>query len=186
MTASFAGDGISARDHWASTEKKPVTFAAICRASSRLRSRPRRGAPPCRLLRAMVSPKTSRAVPRRSVLLVSGLEIPPMMLDDWPRRNGWRRRRWFGSTGHLAQLLHLERFDVLEAVGDAATELQELRALSEPALPLQRLGRNAPALSQLLLIKVLDAHVRSLLLRRTHERNSTPVRWGKSGGPRGD
>ena len=35
----------------------------------------------CRLLRAMVSPKTSRAVPRRSVLLASGLGIPPMTLD---------------------------------------------------------------------------------------------------------
>jgi hypothetical protein len=29
----------------------------------------------------MVSPKTSRAVPRRSVLLASGLGIPPMTLD---------------------------------------------------------------------------------------------------------
>jgi hypothetical protein len=35
----------------------------------------------CRLLRAMVSPKTSRAVPRRPVLLASGLGIPPMTLD---------------------------------------------------------------------------------------------------------
>jgi hypothetical protein len=34
-SASFAGDGIFARDHSASTEKNPVTFAAICRASSR-------------------------------------------------------------------------------------------------------------------------------------------------------
>ena len=35
----------------------------------------------CRLLRAMFSPKTSRAVPRRSVLLASGLGFPPMTLD---------------------------------------------------------------------------------------------------------
>ena len=34
----------------------------------------------CRLLRAMVSPKTSRPAPRRSVLLVSRLGIPPMTL----------------------------------------------------------------------------------------------------------
>ena len=35
----------------------------------------------CRLLRAMVSPKTSRSASRRSVLLASGLGIPPMTLD---------------------------------------------------------------------------------------------------------
>ena len=34
---------LSARDHSARTAKKPVTFSVICRASSRLRSRPMRG-----------------------------------------------------------------------------------------------------------------------------------------------
>src|SRR3984893_7330757 len=43
LVVSFAGTGISARDHSASMAKKPMTFSTICRASSRLRSRPRRG-----------------------------------------------------------------------------------------------------------------------------------------------
>src|SRR6266542_1296817 len=40
---SLAGTGNSARDHSARMAKKPLTFSAICLASSRLRSRPRRG-----------------------------------------------------------------------------------------------------------------------------------------------
>ena len=43
LVVSFAGTGISARDHSVRMAKKPVMFSTICRASSRLRSRPRRG-----------------------------------------------------------------------------------------------------------------------------------------------
>ena len=70
----IGGGGFSARDHSASTPKKPVTFCMIWRASSSVRSRPgavarlagsgrsacRRH---CRLQRRDVSSKTSRAVP---------------------------------------------------------------------------------------------------------------------------
>jgi hypothetical protein len=40
---SFAGIGLATRDHSARIAKKPVTFSAICRASSSVRLRPMRG-----------------------------------------------------------------------------------------------------------------------------------------------
>ena len=42
MAEGFAEDGVSARDHSARITKKPVTFSAICRASSLFRARPKR------------------------------------------------------------------------------------------------------------------------------------------------
>jgi len=59
LSASFDGDGISAHDHSASTEKKPATFAAIRRASSLLRSRPRRGCQTWRVRRITSSSSDS-------------------------------------------------------------------------------------------------------------------------------
>jgi hypothetical protein len=74
-------------------EKKPVTFAAICRgvvAAQLATEAPLPDLPGaagsshtsgCRLLRVTFSPKTSRTIPRRSVLLASGLGISPTTLD---------------------------------------------------------------------------------------------------------
>ena len=43
LSLSLAGFARSDRDQSSSTAKKPDTFSTICRASSQLRSRPRRG-----------------------------------------------------------------------------------------------------------------------------------------------
>jgi hypothetical protein len=50
----------------------------------------------------------------------------------------------------------LEGLDVIEAVGDAAAEFQEGRALAEPAPPLQRARADLPAAREF----VLAQHVR--------------------------
>ena len=91
MPASFAGAGISARDHSARTREEagdvlgdlPGVLAAEITPEARLPDLRVRDPvdSDCRLLRAMVSPKTSRSASRRSVLLASGLGIPPMTLD---------------------------------------------------------------------------------------------------------
>jgi hypothetical protein len=87
LVVSFAGTGISTRDHSASIAKKPVTFSTIWRASSRsgyaraVASRLHAsGRSDCRLLRAVVSPTTSRPASRRTVPLASGFGIRPINL----------------------------------------------------------------------------------------------------------
>ena len=89
MPVSFAGDGIfGPRPLGEDGEEAgdvlgdlPGVLAAQITPEARLPdlAGPRRS--DCRLLRAMVSPKTSRSASRRSVLLASGLGIPPMTLD---------------------------------------------------------------------------------------------------------
>src|SRR6516162_500278 len=78
----------SAFDHSARTAKKPVTFSAICRASSQLTSRPRRERQSLRVGSIRLSFAAGDGFIRRphgrivaAVLLASGLGFPPMTLD---------------------------------------------------------------------------------------------------------
>ena len=130
-------------------------FSAICRASSRLRSRPRRGCQTsrvrrighlsgCRLLRAMVSPKTSRAAPRRSVLLASGLGIPPMTLDlnvicisgvpiaGIAAIGAASARQFFLGDGELVGLARPDHELAFAAVADLAGDGAIEKAVPEP------------------------------------------------------
>ncbi|MDI3307829.1 MAG: hypothetical protein QJR07_12075 [Acetobacteraceae bacterium] len=52
----------------------------------------------------------------------------------------------------------VERLDVLEAIGDAAADLEEAWPLAEPAPALQRARADVPAASQIGLVQMPDGH----------------------------
>jgi hypothetical protein len=68
------------------------------------------------------------------------------------------------SAGAVAQLVLLERCDILHAVNHTAAELHELRAFSGPPPPLQRAVRDVPPPGQFFLIEVFELHLRLLSL----------------------
>ena len=60
-----------------------------------------------------------------------------------------------GPRRDLPKLLGLERFDILKAIGHAATELHEARPLTEPAPAFQGARADLPAAGKLDLIEVV-------------------------------
>jgi hypothetical protein len=81
-----------------------------------------------------------------------------------------------------AELLDLVALDVLNAVDDAAAELQELWAVAHPAPPLERALADIPALGELALIEMFRAHAQLLqLVRKCAEHGISDV--GFSGRP---
>src|SRR5690606_27802073 len=75
------------------------------------------------------------------------------------------------AGGALADLLGLVGFDILEAIDDAAAELDELRAFTRPAPAFQRAVRNVPASGELDLGEVSGSHLVLLgSLRKPAER----------------
>src|SRR5690606_22859277 len=75
------------------------------------------------------------------------------------------------AGGALAELLGLVGFDILEAIDDAAAELDELRAFTRPAPAFQRAVRNVPASGELDLGEVSGSHLVLLgSLRKPAER----------------
>jgi hypothetical protein len=65
-------------------------------------------------------------------------------------------------------VLDLVRLDVIFAIGDPPTQLEEPRTFSGPAPALKSTGAHAPAAGELVLVQVLDTHKLLLgLLRKT-------------------
>ena len=71
---------------------------------------------------------------------------------------GHRRRRGAGRGGAGADLLGLVRFDILEAVPDAAAQFHEAGAIADPAPALQRAGADVPPFGQVSLVQMSNHH----------------------------
>jgi hypothetical protein len=76
-----------------------------------------------------------------------------------------------------AELLGLEALNILDAVDNAATELQELWAIAHPPPPLELALADIPALGELSLVEMFRAHAQLLQLLRTRALNLAEPRF---------